>query len=135
MSFSFFLILIHPRTEILSKNNNDKGEKGNPPIPLNIETRVFWLNLIIKLLFQPAGEGMLYHNFCHSKLRYSDCMILARTCSNNKLKKHEICEKLVQRKIQGSGCLVVTDRGYCTLSTVRYFTSKKIPFMGTIQQR
>ena len=62
-------------------------------------------------------------------------MILARTCSNNDLKKHGIANALVDEKIHGSGCLVVTDRGYCTLSTVRYFSEKKIPFMGTIQQR
>jgi hypothetical protein len=78
---------------------------------------------------------MLYHNFCHSKLRYSEAMILARTCSNNKFEKDKIANALVDEKLHGAGILVVTDRGYCTLATIRYFTSKDIPFMGTIQQR
>ena len=78
---------------------------------------------------------MLYHNFCHSKLRFSEAMILARTCSNNDFRKEEIANQLVDEKLYDSGCLVVTDRGYCTLSTLRYFSEKKIPFMGTIQQR
>jgi hypothetical protein len=62
-------------------------------------------------------------------------MILARTCPNAGFFKEEIADKLVDEKIRGSGCLVVTDRGYCTLATIRYFSEKKIPFMGTIQQR
>ena len=78
---------------------------------------------------------MLYHNFCHSKLRYSEAMILARSCSNQGFTKDLIADALVDKKICGSGCLVVTDRGYCTIATVRYFNEKKIPFMGTIQQR
>jgi hypothetical protein len=78
---------------------------------------------------------MLYHNFCHSKIRYSERMILARTCSNADYNKAEISNKLVDENLQGSGCLVVTDRGYCTLMTIRYFNEKNIPFMGTIQQR
>ena len=78
---------------------------------------------------------MLYHNFCHSKLRYSEAMILARTCTNNDFGKDDIADALVNEKFSNSGILVVTDRGYCTLATLRYFSQKNIPFMGTIQQR
>ena len=78
---------------------------------------------------------MLYHNFCNSKLRYSEAMILARTCTNGGFDKAAIVDALIDDKIKGSGCLVVTDRGYCTLLTIRHFTKKQIPFMGTIQQR
>jgi hypothetical protein len=67
-------------------------------------------------------------------------MILARTFTNHaKTCTNEdrplIAGKLVDEKLYGSGCLVVTDRGYCNLKTLRYFSEKNIPFMGTIQQR
>ena len=61
-------------------------------------------------------------------------MILARSCTNAKLNKTEIADKLVDSTYVNSGCLIVTDRGYSTLNTVRYFTEKKLAFMGTIQQ-
>ena len=61
---------------------------------------------------KPAGEGFKFHNIALVAVRYSEKLLLAKTCSNAKMTTCDVVKSLMDEIVTESFTPVFGDRGY-----------------------